>query len=102
MDTVCRRSPQTASVFRKQILDKCQREFQRSDTDEDRASQLLTKINETENTEEKQRLEGDLEDLKFSMRRRALGNVRFIGELYKLQMLTAKIMVSCVKLLLGK
>ena len=34
------------------------------------------------------------------LRRRSLGNIRFIGELYKLQMVTARIMHECVKKLL--
>jgi translation initiation factor 4G len=34
-------------------------------------------------------------------RRRSLGNVRFIGELYKLQMLTPKIMVECINMLVS-
>ena len=33
-------------------------------------------------------------------KRRNLGNIRFIGELYKLQMVTARIMHECVKKLL--
>merc|ERR1711915_692059 len=33
-------------------------------------------------------------------RRRGLGNIRFIGELYKSKMLTARIMHECVKRLL--
>jgi translation initiation factor 4G len=33
-------------------------------------------------------------------RRRSLGNIRFIGELYKLKMLTARIMHECLKQLL--
>ena len=35
-------------------------------------------------------------------RRRMLGNIRFIGELFKLGMLTENIMHSCVKVLLQK
>lgn len=34
-------------------------------------------------------------------RRRSLGNIRFIGELYKLKMLTARIMHECVKKLIA-
>lgn len=34
------------------------------------------------------------------LRRRAVGTVRFIGELYKIDMLTGKIMRSCMNLLL--
>jgi len=39
--------------------------------------------------------------LRTSARRRSLGNVRFIGELYKLRMLTPKIMDECVKMLIS-
>lgn len=35
------------------------------------------------------------------MRRKSVGNCRFIGELFKLQMLTAKIMIRCVAQLLS-
>merc|ERR1712087_364014 len=35
------------------------------------------------------------------MRKRSLGNIRFIGELYKLGMLTARIMHECVRKLLN-
>ncbi|OXA39010.1 eukaryotic translation initiation factor 4 gamma 3 [Folsomia candida] len=98
---VCSSSVETSRVFRKQIIDKCQHEFQRSDTEEDTAANLLKKIQESESSEEKESLKFELEELKSSMRKRALGNVRFIGELYKLQMLSPKIMVSCVALLLS-
>jgi len=52
--------------------------------------------------EKKEQLKLELEYLKTSMRKRSLGNIRFIGELYKLQMLSSKVMVECVKMLLGK
>ena len=35
-------------------------------------------------------------------RRRALGNIQFIGHLYKQKMLTEKIMHSCITTLLGE
>ena len=38
--------------------------------------------------------------MEVKLRRRSLGNIRFIGELYKLQMLTSRIMHECVKKLL--
>ena len=40
------------------------------------------------------------EEKEMRARRRSLGNIRFIGELYKLKMLTARIMHECVKKLL--
>ena len=38
--------------------------------------------------------------LTLQARRRALGNIQFIGQLYKARMLTEKIMHSCIQTLL--
>lgn len=99
---MCSTSDITSKIFRKQLLDKCQKEFQKSSSDEDKIRDATKTMEEEEDAEKKEQLRVDLEDLKFKSRRRSLGNVRFIGELYKLQMLSAKIMVECVKMLLGK
>lgn len=102
MHAVCSTSDATSKIFRKQLLNKCQNEFQKSNSDEDKIRDA-TKIWEEEADEEKKtQLKLELDDMKFKSRRRSLGNVRFIGELYKLHMLSAKIMVECVKMLLGK
>uniref|UniRef100_A0A4W6C2D0 Eukaryotic translation initiation factor 4 gamma 1 n=1 Tax=Lates calcarifer TaxID=8187 RepID=A0A4W6C2D0_LATCA len=50
--------------------------------------------------EEKQRLIEELEDAKDKARRRSLGNIKFIGELFKLKMLTEVIMHDCIVKLL--
>ena len=50
--------------------------------------------------EEKQRLHDELEDSKDKARRRSLGNIKFIGELFKLKMLTEVIMHDCIVKLL--
>lgn len=46
--------------------------------------------------EEKQQLKEELETRESKERRRVLGNIRFIGELFKLQMLTEAIMHNCI------
>jgi len=46
--------------------------------------------------EEKQLLKEDLSYQEGKERRRMLGNIRFIGELFKLNMLTETIMHNCV------
>ncbi len=46
--------------------------------------------------EEKQRLKEELEDSKDKAQRRSLGNIKFIGELFKLKMLTEPIMHDCI------
>lgn len=51
-------------------------------------------------TSEKERLQEELEEAKDKARRRSTGNIKFIGELFKLRMLTEAIMHDCmVKLL---
>ena len=50
--------------------------------------------------EKKKELKLEFENIERKARRRSLGNIRFIGELYKLEMLTARIMHECVKKLL--
>lgn len=50
--------------------------------------------------EEKQRLTEELEEAKDKARRRSLGNIKFIGELFKLNMLTEVIMHDCIVKLL--
>jgi len=99
---VCSSSAETSRKFRKQILDQCQQEFQKSNTDEDKIKILEEQLKETSDADKKIELTAELEDTKFQTRRRSLGNVRFIGELYKLKMLTPKIMVECVMMLLSK
>jgi len=97
----CNKTAKTSKLFRKQILDKCQKEFETTNTDEDEISKFEAKVEEAP-AEEKEQLRAELEYKKQQSRRRSLGNVRFIGELYKLHMLTPKIMVACVSMLIGK
>lgn len=84
VQTVCLKSAETSSIFRKQILDKCQREFQKSTNEEDKIKDIESQLaDEATEPEKKEQLKLDLEDLRYSMRKRSLGNIRFIGELYK-------------------
>lgn len=50
--------------------------------------------------EERERLIVELEEARDKARRRSLGNIKFIGELFKLKMLTEPIMHDCVVKLL--
>ncbi len=57
-------------------------------------------IDEAANPEDKKRLEAELEEFDTTSRRRSLGNIRFIGELFKLTMLSETIMHECIVRLL--
>ncbi|XP_035277495.1 eukaryotic translation initiation factor 4 gamma 1a isoform X2 [Anguilla anguilla] len=92
---------QTVTVnFRKLLLNRCQMEFEK-DKDNDQIFEQKQKEMEAAATEEeRQRLKEELEEAREMARRRSLGNIKFIGELFKLKMLTEAIMHDCVVKLL--
>ena len=53
-----------------------------------------------ESEEQKKNITLEFEAQEMKLRRRSLGNIRFIGELYKINMLTGKIMHECIRRLL--
>uniref|UniRef100_A0A8D0AE28 Eukaryotic translation initiation factor 4 gamma, 1a n=1 Tax=Sander lucioperca TaxID=283035 RepID=A0A8D0AE28_SANLU len=83
--------------FRKLLLNRCQKEFEK-DQDDDEIFEKKQK--EIEAGEECERLKVELQDFKDKARRRSMGNIKFIGELFKLKMLTEAIMHDCVVKLL--
>ena len=77
------------ALFRKYLLNRCQEEFERG-----------WKINigdKPEGETEESAMLSDQYYIEAAAKRRGLGLVRFIGELYKLGMLTERIMHECVK-----
>lgn len=77
------------SLFRKYLLNRCQEEFERG-----------WKVNlppKPEGTTEEAAMLSDEYYIAAAAKRRGLGLVKFIGELYKLGMLTERIMHECVK-----
>jgi len=79
--------------FRKILVNKCQSEFEISEPlDEEKDKILRT---------EGEKLECLEEECKEQNRKRALGNIRFIGELFKLKMISEKIMHEIILKLLS-
>ncbi|XP_072442871.1 eukaryotic translation initiation factor 4 gamma 3-like isoform X8 [Chiloscyllium punctatum] len=90
-----------ASVnFRKLLLNRCQKEFEKDKADDVVNEKKQKEIDATAKTEERSRLQDELEESKDKARRRSIGNIKFIGELFKLKMLTEAIMHDCVVKLL--
>uniref|UniRef100_A0A4W5Q0M9 Eukaryotic translation initiation factor 4 gamma 1 n=1 Tax=Hucho hucho TaxID=62062 RepID=A0A4W5Q0M9_9TELE len=85
--------------FRKLLLNRCQKEFEK-DKDDDVIFEKKQKELDAAAMEEKDRLKVELEEAKDMARRRSLGNIKFIGELFKLKMLTEAIMHDCIVKLL--
>ncbi|XP_073025917.1 eukaryotic translation initiation factor 4G-like isoform X1 [Primulina eburnea] len=82
-------------TFKTLLLNKCQEEFERGEREEEEA-------NKAEEEGENKRTAEEREEKRLQARRRMLGNIRLIGELYKKKMLTARIMHSCINKLLGQ
>uniref|UniRef100_H3D9X4 Eukaryotic translation initiation factor 4 gamma 1 n=1 Tax=Tetraodon nigroviridis TaxID=99883 RepID=H3D9X4_TETNG len=85
--------------FRKVLLNRCQKEFEK-DKDDDEIIERKRKDLESASEDEKQRLVEELQEAEDTARRRSLGNIKFIGELFKLKMLTEVIMHDCIVKLL--
>uniref|UniRef100_A0AAY4ABA1 MI domain-containing protein n=1 Tax=Denticeps clupeoides TaxID=299321 RepID=A0AAY4ABA1_9TELE len=86
--------------FRKLLLNRCQKEFEKDKDDDEILEQKQKELDAAADEEEKQRLSVELEESKDKARRRSLGNIKFIGELFKLKMLTEPIMHDCIVKLL--
>ncbi|XP_078615201.1 eukaryotic translation initiation factor 4 gamma 3-like isoform X3 [Branchiostoma floridae x Branchiostoma japonicum] len=93
-------NPKQTVNFRKLLLNRCQREFEKDKDDELKKDERMKKIELAKNEDEKKMMEVELEQEMTKARRRSLGNIRFIGELFKLKMLTENIMHDCVVKLL--
>jgi translation initiation factor 4G len=81
-------------TFKRLLLNKCQEEFERGEREEAEADK-------TEEEGEVKQTKEEREEKRVKARRRMLGNIRLIGELYKKRMLTERIMHECIKKLLG-
>ncbi|EKM53380.1 uncharacterized protein PHACADRAFT_259721 [Phanerochaete carnosa HHB-10118-sp] len=97
-------------LFRKYLLNRCQEDFERGwASKESTAAAAASKAGEDEAAKAAAENSGDGEVALYSeeyyaaqkAKRQGLGLIKFIGELFKLQMLTERIMHECVKKLLG-
>nr|XP_055040425.1 eukaryotic translation initiation factor 4 gamma 3 isoform X2 [Misgurnus anguillicaudatus] len=92
--------PNTSVNFRKLLLNRCQKEFERDKVDDVVLEKKQKELDLATSPTERERLQEELEEAKDKARRRSTGNIKFIGELFKLKMLTEPIMHDCmVKLL---
>ncbi|XP_042453127.1 eukaryotic translation initiation factor 4G-like [Zingiber officinale] len=82
-------------TFKRLLLNKCQEEFERGEKEQAEA-------NKDEEEGETKQFKEEREAKRLQARRRMLGNIRLIGELYKKKMLTERIMHECIKKLLGQ
>ncbi len=105
--------------FKRLLLNQCQEEFERNVRSSGGTAALEAAAREAKQTAKNDAIEAarqaleqgvppkeapdelELEVWVMKLKRRMLGNVKFIGELFKQQLLKEKIMHECIKLLLG-
>merc|ERR1719400_1009124 len=93
--------PEENVNFRKLLISRCQKEFEKDYMEGQNREKYEADINQATTEDEKKKIKVEFEALERKLRKRSLGNIRFIGELYKLGMLTARIMHECVRKLLS-
>ena len=82
------------------LLTKCQKEFDTDFYQEINYDKLMEEVQACADEQKKKELQELADDKLTKAKRRSLGNIRFIGELFKLNMLTEGIMNDCIERLL--
>ena len=88
--------------LRKLLLSRCQREFESDMYKEIDIETRLKEIEETEDLEKRKSLETELDEDKRKARKRQLGIIKFIGDLYTFNMIQPRIMIDCIKKLISE
>ncbi|GAB1608041.1 eukaryotic translation initiation factor 4 gamma 1-like [Argonauta hians] len=89
-------NPENNVNFHSLLLKKCREEFEKDNESEQKILDLKEKI-EAANEEEKKVLQEELDTVMFISRRKSVGNIRFIGELFKMDMVKLDIMLGCLE-----
>lgn len=96
------------AFFKRTLLSKCQNEFEQNVANKNSAEAALKPLTEklaacsiAENPEQHNEIKASIVEEESSFRRRLVSTVQFIGELYKLDMLTTNIMNSCIRSLVN-
>jgi translation initiation factor 4G len=93
-------NPEQFTLFRNILLNRCQKEFEKDKTNEVDKTRMQEEVDACTTEEERAEMKLLMEEKIKKARRKSLGNIRFIGELFKLKMLTEKIMHDCILRLL--
>lgn len=102
-----RKDASSSVSFRGRLAHSCEKEFERSVTENNTYDKLLEELNQLRanrasmSPEEFEQKQSDIEERRFKIKRRMLGNIRFVGELYKTKLLNTDTMHSCIVELLG-
>ena len=88
--------------FQRMMIGRCQKEFERDYMEGFDKASFEANLAAAESEERKKEMQLEYEDKERRARRRSLGNIRFIGELYNLRMLTDRIMHEIIRKLINQ
>lgn len=83
-------------AFRRQLISRCQHEFEKSGQADRKRDERLTEIERCTDPERKQTLQLEFEEMGRQLRMKSVGNMKFIGELFKIHILTSNLMCRCI------
>ncbi|KAI5095711.1 eukaryotic translation initiation factor 4 gamma 3 isoform X8 [Silurus meridionalis] len=83
-------------TFRRLLLDRCQEKFLNSKTKDEVVERKKRELEAATSASECKRLQEELEEEKSKACRRSIGNIKLIAELFKLRLLTERIIHGCV------
>lgn len=89
-------NPDQIVNFRSLLITTCQKEFEKDSENEQKILDKRALLKKAESEEDKKKMLEDLEEEMAMARHRSVGNIKFIGELFKNDMLTEKIMHECL------
>jgi len=92
---------ETKVEFWRLLIMRCQQEFEKDIYEGIDVEGKLAAINDEQEAEKKKILNAELDDEKHRARKRSLGIMKLIGELYRLNMLKGFIMVNCINRLIS-
>ena len=98
----CSKDGNKKNNFKRILLYKCEDEFNKKDIHENwkNEKKAYEEIKSSLSDSERLEREGELEFRRMKIKKQMLGNIKFIGELYKKEMLKEKIMHYCIQQLL--
>ena len=82
------------------LLRRCQKEFLQDYMSDKIKAKYAEDLAAADSEDDKKRVKAEFQQKETKLRRRSLGNIKFIGELYKLNLLRGRIMHSIIKQLL--
>jgi len=88
--------------FRGLLLRRCQHEFQKEYISPEEKTKYAEDLKNAETEEDRLRIKNDFEQMEAKMRKRSLGNIRFVGEMYLQGLILMRIMHEIIKKLLTK